>query len=70
MNYQFKLKEKIKEYHNARIHELPPHIYALAECAYSNVCNESEDQAVIISGESGAGKSVWKKNNNNYCYKT
>ncbi|OUM64595.1 hypothetical protein PIROE2DRAFT_60556 [Piromyces sp. E2] len=49
--------EKIKEYHNARIHDLPPHIYALAECAYSNVCNESEDQAVIISGESGAGKS-------------
>ncbi|ORX81933.1 hypothetical protein BCR32DRAFT_219808 [Anaeromyces robustus] len=49
--------DKIKEYHNARIHDLPPHIYALAECAYSNVCNESEDQAVIISGESGAGKS-------------
>ncbi|KAL6628638.1 P-loop containing nucleoside triphosphate hydrolase protein [Neocallimastix sp. 'constans'] len=49
--------EKVKEYHSARIHELPPHIFAIAECAYSNVCNESEDQAVIISGESGAGKS-------------
>lgn len=38
-------------------HELPPHIYALAEEAYRAVKNDRENQCVIISGESGAGKT-------------
>ena len=39
-------------------HELPPHIFALAEETYRAMKNEKTDQCVIISGESGAGKSV------------
>lgn len=37
--------------------EMPPHIYATAEGAYRNMMNEQEPQCVIISGESGAGKT-------------
>eukprot|EP00158_Paraphelidium_tribonemae_P006131 Partr_v1_DN27688_c0_g1_i3_m65225 putative Type-I myosin implicated in the organization of the actin cytoskeleton. Required for proper actin cytoskeleton polarization. At the cell cortex, assembles in patch-like structures together with proteins from the actin-polymerizing machinery and promotes actin assembly. Functions as actin nucleation-promoting factor (NPF) for the Arp2 3 complex len=40
----------------ARI-EMPPHIYAIAESSFRNMCIYEEDQCVIISGESGAGKT-------------
>eukprot|EP00744_Colponema_vietnamica_P042472 GILI01092640.1.p2 GENE.GILI01092640.1~~GILI01092640.1.p2 ORF type:complete len:118 (+),score=25.05 GILI01092640.1:92-445(+) len=33
--------------------ELPPHIFAVAEEAYSKVIYDGENQCVIISGESG-----------------
>ena len=36
---------------------LPPHIYALVELAYSEMnCNQIS-QSILISGESGAGKT-------------
>jgi len=38
-------------------YELPPHIYALAEEMYRQMINEGESQCVIITGESGAGKT-------------
>jgi len=31
-------------------HELPPHIFALAERAYKGMLNDGENQCVIISG--------------------
>jgi len=37
--------------------EAPPHIYGLAELTYRALVNENSSQAVIISGESGAGKT-------------
>ena len=42
-------------------HELPPHIFALSEETYRAMKNEKTDQCVIISGESGAGKTVAAK---------
>lgn len=36
---------------------LPPHIFAITDNAYHSMLSEKENQAVIISGESGAGKT-------------
>nr|AAC47535.1 unconventional myosin IB [Entamoeba histolytica] len=41
--------------------ELPPHIFALSEETYRNMKNEKCNQCCIISGESGAGKTVAAK---------
>ena len=37
--------------------ENPPHIFALADEAYRQLYRTKRDQVVIISGESGAGKT-------------
>ncbi|KAG7282979.1 hypothetical protein CRUP_028496 [Coryphaenoides rupestris] len=48
-------------YFTDREYENPPHIYALADNMYRNMMIDSEKQCVIISGESGAGKTVAAK---------
>ncbi|KAJ1767120.1 class II myosin, partial [Coemansia sp. RSA 1752] len=47
----------LKSYENKNRMELAPHVYAIAEGAFRNMIAYSEDQCVIISGESGAGKT-------------
>ena len=38
-------------------HLSPPHVFQIAATAYHQLMTQHEDQAVIISGESGAGKT-------------
>ncbi|XP_043357746.1 unconventional myosin-Ie-like [Dermochelys coriacea] len=52
---------EIDMYQGAAQYENPPHIYALADNMYRNMLIDGENQCVIISGESGAGKTVAAK---------
>ncbi|CAI5645537.1 unnamed protein product [Oreochromis niloticus] len=53
--------KEIELYQGAAQYENPPHIYALADNMYRNMMIDRENQCVIISGESGAGKTVAAK---------
>eukprot|EP00457_Paulinella_chromatophora_P000053 gb/GEZN01000053.1/.p1 GENE.gb/GEZN01000053.1/~~gb/GEZN01000053.1/.p1 ORF type:complete len:2897 (+),score=759.98 gb/GEZN01000053.1/:46-8736(+) len=47
----------IVEEYRTNYTEMPPHVYKIGADAYKRMLDEQEDQAVIISGESGAGKT-------------
>ncbi|XP_046917979.2 LOW QUALITY PROTEIN: myosin-VIIa [Dermatophagoides farinae] len=49
--------EQIKLYRDKKIGELPPHIFAIGDNAYNNMKRYGQNQCIIISGESGAGKT-------------
>ncbi|KAI4832052.1 hypothetical protein KUCAC02_015036 [Chaenocephalus aceratus] len=50
--------EKIIDmYKGKKRHEVPPHIYAIADNAYRNMMQDREDQSILCTGESGAGKT-------------
>merc|ERR1712088_85389 len=46
-----------KIYLGKRRNECPPHLWAIAECAYRNMLSNKKDNAMLITGESGAGKT-------------
>merc|ERR1719162_379826 len=50
-----------KLYHGKFIGALPPHPYAIADTAYRTLKRERANQALLISGESGAGKTETAK---------
>ncbi|KAF9234323.1 nonmuscle myosin heavy chain b [Melanogaster broomeanus] len=47
----------IQQYRNKRRDENPPHIFAVTERAWVNMQEERENQSILITGESGAGKT-------------
>ena len=53
--------EMIHEYSTKRKEDLQPHIFAIADSAFKHMMNYGDNQTIIVSGESGAGKTVSAK---------
>merc|ERR1719427_450108 len=47
----------VKLYLGKRRNEVPPHLWAITETAYRNMLQNTKDQSMLITGESGAGKT-------------
>ncbi|KAJ7309855.1 hypothetical protein JRQ81_007929 [Phrynocephalus forsythii] len=53
--------KQMEQYKGVNFFELPPHIYAIADNAYRIMCTEYNNHFILISGESGAGKTEASK---------
>ena len=47
----------VKMYLGKRRNEVPPHLWAITETAYRNMLLNQKNQSMLITGESGAGKT-------------
>ena len=47
----------VKIYQNKRLGDLPPHIFAVADAAFHTMLHNKSNQCIVISGESGSGKT-------------
>ncbi|KAI8391715.1 P-loop containing nucleoside triphosphate hydrolase protein [Radiomyces spectabilis] len=47
----------LSSYRGKNLLEMPPHVFAIAESSYHHMNSYKENQCIIISGESGAGKT-------------
>uniref|UniRef100_A0A3P8Q309 Myosin IHb n=2 Tax=Astatotilapia calliptera TaxID=8154 RepID=A0A3P8Q309_ASTCA len=54
-------KKQMDTYMGVNFFELPPHIYALADNAFRTMMSEFNNHFILISGESGAGKTEASK---------
>ncbi|XP_076054733.1 unconventional myosin 61F isoform X2 [Oratosquilla oratoria] len=51
----------VESYRNVNFYEVPPHVFAIAENSFRSMIGETNDQCILISGESGAGKTEASK---------
>ncbi|KAL0397490.1 UNVERIFIED_CONTAM: Myosin-12 [Sesamum calycinum] len=51
----------MQQYKGAAFGELSPHLFAIADACYRAIINEHGSQAILVSGESGAGKTETTK---------
>lgn len=54
-------QDMIQAYAGKRRGEMEPHLFAIAEEAYRLMKNDKQNQTIVVSGESGAGKTVSAK---------
>ncbi|KAM4049141.1 unconventional myosin-Ih [Anomaloglossus baeobatrachus] len=54
-------QRQMEMYQGVNFIELPPHIYAVADNAYRVMCTERNNHCILISGESGSGKTETSK---------
>ncbi|KAL0142345.1 P-loop containing nucleoside triphosphate hydrolase protein [Mucor lusitanicus] len=50
-------EDVLASYRGKNLLEMPPHVFAIAESSYHHMNSYKENQCIIISGESGAGKT-------------
>ncbi|XP_053557079.1 unconventional myosin-Vb [Bombina bombina] len=54
-------EDVIYAYSGQNMGDMDPHIFAVAEEAYKQMARDEKNQSIIVSGESGAGKTVSAK---------
>uniref|UniRef100_A0A665W6V6 Unconventional myosin-Ig-like n=1 Tax=Echeneis naucrates TaxID=173247 RepID=A0A665W6V6_ECHNA len=54
-------KDTIEAYRGRELYENPPHLYAVSDAAYKAMKRRAKDTCIVISGESGAGKTEASK---------
>ncbi|XP_032899981.1 myosin-4-like [Amblyraja radiata] len=50
--------EVVNGYRGKKRQEAPPHIFSISDSAYQAMSTDRENQSILITGESGAGKTV------------
>ncbi|WKX91079.1 hypothetical protein Q1695_009708 [Nippostrongylus brasiliensis] len=53
--------DTIQKYRGKSLGQMPPHVYAIADKAYREMRRHKQSQSIIVSGESGAGKTESQK---------